>query len=175
MVIRSIRADVVLKGEPLREVVAVALRERGLKVDIRPMRETRILEGCGAVVLGAPLCMGRWHKDARRFLLEHREPLTQRSAAVFALGPLSTGGQGMLGSRNQLGEELEKCPWLTPVAVKMFGGKYNPSKLDFFHRLLTALPANPIHGLPVNDVRDWTAIRAWASDLTQKLRPASLQ
>jgi menaquinone-dependent protoporphyrinogen oxidase len=54
----------------------------------------------------------------------------------------------------------------------MFGGKYDPSKLSFFHRLLTALPASPLHGLPASDLRDWTAIRAWANDLAAKLQPA---
>lgn len=157
------------------ETVAATLRERGLEVDIQPMREVRTLEGYRAVVLGAPFYMGRWHKDAQRFPLEYREALTQRLVAVFALGPLSTDEQEILESRSQLDEELEKYPWLTPVALEMFGGKYDPSKLSLSHRLLTVLPASPFHGVPASDLRDWTAIRAWASDLAQKLRPDSAQ
>lgn len=134
-------------------------------------QEVRTLEGHGAVVLGAPFYMGRWHNDAQRFLARHREALTERLVAVFALGPLSTGE--MQESREQLDEELEKHPWLTPVALEMFGGRYDPSKLSFSHRLLTALPASPLHGLPPIDLRDWTEIHAWASDLAPKLQPVS--
>lgn len=155
--------------------VAATLREGGLGVDLEPMREVRALEGYGAVVLGAPLYIGHWHKDAQRFLVERREALAQRPVAVFALGPLSSDEQEMRGARDQLDEELERYPWLTPVAVEVFGGKYDPSKLGFSHRLLTALPASPLHGLPASDVRNWTAIRAWASELVAKLRPASPQ
>jgi menaquinone-dependent protoporphyrinogen oxidase len=54
----------------------------------------------------------------------------------------------------------------------MFGGKYDPSKLSFPHRLLTALPASPLHEMMASDLRDWAAIRAWASDLAQKLQHA---
>lgn len=142
--------------QEVAEAIAATLRERGLEVDIRPMREVRTLEGYGAVVVGAPFYVGRWHRDAQRFLSEHREALTERPVAVFALGPL--GAEEMPESREQLDEELEKHPWLAPVALVMFGGKYDPSKLSFSHRLLTALPASPLHGLP-------------ASDLAAKLRP----
>jgi hypothetical protein len=46
------------------------------------------------------------------------------------------------------------------AAVGMFGGRYNPSKLGLFHRLLTAQPASPLHGMPAGDARDRAAIRA---------------
>lgn len=161
--------------QEVAEAIAATLRECGLEVDLQPMQEVRTLESHRAVVLGAPLYMGHWHKDAQSFLAKHREVLTERTVAVFALGPLSTDEQEVLGARNALDEELAKYPWLTPVAVEMFGGKYDPSKLGFSHRLLTALPASPLHGLPASDVRDWTEIRAWASGLAMRLQPASHQ
>ena len=66
------------------EAVAATLHECGLEVDIRPMREVRTLAGYSAVVLGAPLFMLRWHKDALDFLSQHREALTERRVAGFA-------------------------------------------------------------------------------------------
>lgn len=83
------------------------------------------------------------------------------------------GGVGPMRSRGQLDEELGKFSWLTPVAVEMFGEKYDPSELGFSHRLLTTLPASLLHGLPASDVRDWAEIRAWGNDLAQKLGTAS--
>ena len=66
-----------------------------------------------------------------------------------------------------------KYPWLTPVAREMFGGKYEPARLRFSDRLIAKLPASPLHEMPASDVRDWTAIRAWAGDLAQQLRSDS--
>jgi menaquinone-dependent protoporphyrinogen oxidase len=64
--------------QEVAEAVAATLRERGLAVDIGPMREVRTLDQYHAVVLGAPLYMFHWHKDALHFLARHREALTQR-------------------------------------------------------------------------------------------------
>lgn len=45
------------------EAIAGTLRECGLAVDTRPVREVRTLTGDTVVVLGAPLFMFHWHKD----------------------------------------------------------------------------------------------------------------
>ncbi len=164
-------SDLVLVGYATRygstqqvaEAVAATLRERGLEVDIQPMRQVRTLAGYSAVVLGAPLYMLRWHKDARRFLSQHREALTERPVAIFALGPTHDDEKERQDSREQLDKELAKFPWLTPVALEMFGGKYDPAKLRF--------PVNLFAGKePASDIRDWTAIRAWASNLAVKFQ-----
>ena len=81
--------------QEVTEAVAASLREGGLEIDIQPVRKVRTLEGYRAVVLGAPIFYGHWHKDARRFLSRHRETLTERPVAVFALGPLSTDDKEM--------------------------------------------------------------------------------
>jgi menaquinone-dependent protoporphyrinogen oxidase len=70
--------------QEVAEAVAATLRECGFEVDIRPMREVHTLEGYSAVVLGAPLIMSHWRKDALRFLSRHREALVERPVAVFA-------------------------------------------------------------------------------------------
>ena len=73
--------------QEVAEAIAATLRERGLAVDIQPMRAVRTLDQYRAVVLGAPLYMFHWHKDARRFLSRHREALTQRPVAIFRARP----------------------------------------------------------------------------------------
>jgi menaquinone-dependent protoporphyrinogen oxidase len=160
--------------QEVAEAIAATLRDDALAVDLQPVRMVRSLGGYSAVVLGAPLYMFHWHRDARRFLLQHREALMQLPIAIFALGPLSTNEQEIQGSRNQLDKELVKYPWLTPVALEIFGGKYDPSKLSLFHKVLAALPASPLHGLPARDIRDWAAIRTWASSMAVQLQPAVL-
>jgi menaquinone-dependent protoporphyrinogen oxidase len=153
--------------QEVAEAVAETLRASGLAADIRPVRDVRTLAGYDAVVLGAPLYMFRWHKDARRFLSRLRNALAERPVAVFALGPVHEphDEQEWQASREQLDRALAAYPWLTPVAIEMFGGKYDPATLRFPIRWFAG-------NEPASDLRDWAAIRAWARDLAAKLEMA---
>jgi menaquinone-dependent protoporphyrinogen oxidase len=142
------------------ETIAATLRESGLTVVCQPMKQVRTLEGYAAVVLGAPLYMFRWHGDAKRFLSRHRQALTARPVAVFALGPFHEDAKEFQDARGQLDKELANFPWFTPIAIEIFGGKFDPTALRFPYNLIPALKQ-----MPASDIRDWTAIRAWASGL----------
>ncbi len=153
----------------IAEAVAETLRGAGLAVDIQPMAQVRTLEGYGAVVLGAPLYMFHWHKDALRFLSRHRQALAERPVAVFAGGPFGDSDEKAWQEvRKQLDGELAKFPWLRPVAVEVFGGRFDPAKLRFPYSWLPALKK-----MPPSDLRDWAAIRAWAGDVAGQLKAGS--
>ncbi len=147
--------------QEVAETIAAALRQVGFEVDIQPTREVKTLDNYDAIVLGAAIYNAKWHPDAHRFLSQYQETLRQRHVVIFALGPLSNSDTAMRNSRHQLDKELAKYPWLKPVAVEIFAGKYDPSKpgLGFFERLL-----------PASDHRDWEAIRAWANALSAQLQ-----
>jgi len=152
------------------EQVAATLRENGLEVDLQPARRVETVDEYRAVVLGTPLYIGRWLKDARRFLTQHQEALQKRPVAVFSLGPTREGEEEWEAVRGQLDEQLVGFPWLEPVAVALFGGRYDPIKLGLFHRMLASLPASPLYQMPASDVRDWERIEAWATDLAATLQ-----
>ena len=154
------------------DTIAATLREGGLEVEIQPARQVRTLEGYRAVVLGAPLYIGAWHKDALNFLSRHRQALAQLPVAIFALGPTHTDEQELQGAREQFDKEKQKFPWLAPVALQVFGGKYDPARLRFPDSLLAKLPASPLYNAPASDARDWIAICAWAKDLAARFQPA---
>ena len=151
--------------QEVAETVAASLREAGLKVDLRLMRQVESLDQYEVVVLGAAIYNAKWHADAHQFLSQQQEALQHRPVAIFALGPLSTSAAAKRNSRRQLDKELAKYPWLKPVAVEVFAGKYDPSKpgLGFFERFV-----------PASDHRDWAAIRAWANALPAQLQPAEM-
>jgi menaquinone-dependent protoporphyrinogen oxidase len=48
----------------------------------------------------------------------------------------------------------------------VIGGKFDPNRLRFPWNLLPAL-----RNMPPSDLRDWEAIRAWASRLALALQP----
>lgn len=142
------------------EAVAQALQANGLTADLQPARGVRSLEGYSAVVLGAPLYMFHWHKDALQFLTRHKQALTQLPVSVFALGPFHDEPEDWQEVRKELEKELAKFPWLSPAAAEVFGGKFDPTALTFPWNLVPALKA-----MPPSDLRDWDKIRAWACGL----------
>jgi menaquinone-dependent protoporphyrinogen oxidase len=157
--------------QEVADAVAAALREGGLGVDVQPVRAVRTLEGYGVVVLGAPLYIGRWQKGTHSFLARHRKALRQQPVAIFTLGPIREDEKQWRMVRAQLEKELAKHPWLSPLAVELFGGKYDPAMLRFPDNVIATSPGTPLYQTPASDLRDWAAIRAWAGGLAQTLAP----
>jgi len=155
--------------EEVAEAVAKALGERGLDTEVRPAKAVHDLDGFAGVVLGGALYYFKWHKDARKFLDHHREALTAMPVAIFAMGPTNDKPEEYEGARGQLDKALAQREWLTPVAVKVFGGKLDHSVLRF-------PDSNPaMKKMPESDLRDWDAIAEWAKSLPEAmgLVPAS--
>lgn len=157
--------------QQVAEAVTATLREHGLAVDLLPASQVRSVEVYRAVVLGAPLIMVHWHKDALHFLTQFQKALVKRPIAIFALGPVTAGAEKeFTTAHEQLDKELAPFAWLRPIAVEIFGGKFDPSKLGF---PLTLLPA--VRNMPASDLRDWAAINRWADDLIVKFDSAAAQ
>jgi len=154
--------------QEIAEVISKTLLSQGLAVDCEAIRNVRILEGYSAVVLGAPLYMFHLHKDALHFLSQHQKILADNlPVAIFAGGPFGKGDEKEWHEvRAQFDRDLAKFPWLTPVSVHIVGGKFDPSKLRFPYNLIPVLKK-----MPASDLRDWVAIRTWASSLAAQLLP----
>ena len=151
--------------QEVAEAIGTALREAGLEVEVRPARQVDDIAAYDAVVLGGWLYAHHWHKDAIRFLSRHRGPLGSRRTAVFALGPVTEPRkeQEWLDARAQLDEAHSGFSWLQPVAVEIMGGRFDPALLGFPMKLFAA-------AAPASDIRDWDAIRAWATGLAPLLQ-----
>jgi len=101
--------------------------------------------------LGPPQHRGqRLHGDARRFLATHRDALSSRPVAFFALGPVNDVEKEWEGARRQLKKQLTKFPWFAPISTEVFGGKYDPMKLGFPFNLIPAVSASLRDGRPAN-------------------------
>jgi len=151
--------------QEVAETIASTLSAAGLEVDLQPMQEVKSLDRYDAVLLGAAIYNAKWNAEAHQFVLQHQDDLTRLPVAIFTLGPLSASEAARRNSRRQLDSELAKYPWMKPVALEIFAGKYDPSKpgLNFFERFL-----------PARDYRNWDAIRAWANELSALLQHADM-
>lgn len=133
------------------DAVAGRLRERGLEVDVR------------AAVFGGALYFFRLMREGRRFLSRHRKALSKMPVAVFGMGPIEDTEEQYVGAREHLDKSLNKNESIFPVAVTVFGGAFDPTRLRF-------PDANPAtKNLPQVDLRDWSAIEAWADSLPEAL------
>ena len=154
--------------QEVAEAIGARLRGQGLDVEVKPARDVRQLDGFAAVVLGTPLYIGSALKGWAAFVERHHAVLEQLPVAVFALGPISASDD-MADARGQLDAALAKTPWLAPVAIELFVGKYDPAKLHLADKLIAVIPASPLHGVGLHDERDWDAIDAWADKLPEAL------
>jgi menaquinone-dependent protoporphyrinogen oxidase len=150
------------------ETIAATLRECGLETDLLPAAQVQSLEDYHAVVLGAPLQIGRWHGDAHRFLGRFRHDLTELPVAVYALGPLHRDESEIQSAREQFDRELAKYTWLTPIEIKVFVGRFDPAQLHFPASLF-------LRQIPPSDEMDLEAIRDWAVGLAATLKPEALE
>jgi menaquinone-dependent protoporphyrinogen oxidase len=133
------------------EAIASALVEHGHVAELRPAHEVKSVGAYDAVVLGGALYTGRWHRDARAFLTQHRRALAERPVAVFGMGPRTLAASDVADSRAQLDRALAAVPDVQPVSVATFGGVVDPAQLRF-----------PFSRMPASDARDWDAIEGWA-------------
>ncbi|GAB0102716.1 flavodoxin domain-containing protein [Nocardia sp. JMUB6875] len=155
-------------------VVAATLRERGLEVDCRAMRDLSEIDDYRGIVLGAPFYYGRWPREARGFLDRFGPVLAHRDVAVFATGRIEPS-RTEPGSRSQLDALLERYRWLNPFTATLFGGRWDPDRLRGIDRWMRRLPGSPLHRLPATDFRDWDAIGAWANHVATAFHAAAAQ
>jgi menaquinone-dependent protoporphyrinogen oxidase len=155
--------------QEIAEVISETMRNNGLNVDIRMIKDVKSLEDFSFVILGAPLYMFRWHKDAHRFLSKHQRAIKNGlPVAVFAGGPFGKNEENIWqATENQLEKELTKHPWFKPQAIQIVGGKFNPEELRFPYNLIPAM-----RQLDASDLRDWEAIRSWTRSIIPQTQAA---
>ncbi len=149
-------------AEIAREIGAV-IAATGAAVDIRPLSDVPEMREFDAVVIGAPLYMGRVVSEIALFVREHQTALEQMPVAAFVVGGFLT-------------DQSEKCrEWarglmertLEPVVAReigLFAGYINTSRMSFSQRISIRCL-----GVKTGDFRDWEMIREWARGLPGKL------
>ena len=155
------------------ESIASALRQAGLKADLAPVGQVESLQGTTALILGAPLYMGKFPKDFHRFLALHRAALALLRPWCFVLGPTRTEPADFEAARKQAVRELERYPRLQLADLQIFGGRWDVKLLPFPFSLALRLPFNPLAKVPGSDIRDWNAIHDWSLAIAGQIKSAA--
>jgi menaquinone-dependent protoporphyrinogen oxidase len=147
----------------IAQAIGKELISVGYSVDVTEMKAVSTISGYNAVVLGAPLYMGRLEGDAGAFVKRYGEQLAKLPVATFVVGlaPKNPDPGAVETAMAALKKSFEP---LTPVASVLFAGKLDPSKVNYVMRKFLEMAK-----VPSGDFRDWDAIKAWATDLPGKL------
>jgi len=147
----------------IAEAIGEVLAEKGAEVDVREVCEVESPAGYQAAVIGAPVHVGKWIREARHFVDRHTEVLSGMPVALFA------AGMEIVAHPDKADELADKwlkhpCTKLSPVSKKAFAGMMERSKLSTFWRIAIAIVRSP-----AGDHRDWDEIRGWAAGLAGPL------
>jgi len=152
------------------EAIGKTLKEKGVQVDVIPMRDVKDLSVYQAVVAGSSINATAWMPEAMQFIRAQQRELTQKPFAAFLVCITLSMENGKY--RQGVAEWLEPVRALVkPASEGLFAGALDFSKLPLTpNTLLMRLPV--IFGLwRVGDHRDWDAIRTWALSLRPLLLP----
>ena len=147
----------------IAQLIGKTLDDAGLGVDVRKVAEIRSLAPYRAVVVGSAVYMGRWRREALRFL--RRTELTERELWFFSSGPVGEEE----GDPPQI-ERWTKPRRVTQLAERIgahdhavFGGMI--AEGGGFRRTMIARGTPP----ELRDRRDWTEIQVWAKGIARAL------
>lgn len=149
--------------EEIAHQIASELQQAGIEAEAIPAKDVGPIDSCSAVIVGAALYNHKWHRDAVHFLSRNSKELAASSVAVFAVGPVNDDPEEFRSAREQIDEVLSKWDWLSPVAVTVFGGRFDPARLKF------PGAARMLAKVPVNDAMDPSAVKEWAQSLPEAL------
>jgi menaquinone-dependent protoporphyrinogen oxidase len=145
------------------------LRQAGLQIDVLPVNSIRDLETYKAIILGSAVYVGKWQKEAVKFLQANEKIMADRPVWLFSSGPTGEGDPVELVEGVRLPDDLQPvADRIQPHDIAVFHGYINPDKLNFIEKwAIKSLVKKPF-----GDFRDWDAIVTWANSVAAVLKEA---
>jgi menaquinone-dependent protoporphyrinogen oxidase len=150
----------------IAEKIGEVLRETGLAADVLRADRVGDLSAYDAVVVGSAVYIGRWRKEAVKFVKNNEQALAAKPLWVFSSGPTGEGDPLEMVQGWRLPSSLQPIvDRMQPRDVTVFHGAADESKMGRLDKwLLKNVKA------PTGDFRDWDAIAAWAGDIAAALQ-----
>jgi menaquinone-dependent protoporphyrinogen oxidase len=152
----------------IAERIGQVLRQAGLRTDVLPAERVTDLTPYEAVVLGSAVYVGRWRKQAVKFLQANEKMLAERQVWLFSSGPTGEGDPLELTQGWRFPEALQPIvDRIRPRDIAVFHGDADVKKLNFIDKwMIKTVKA------PLGDFRDWEAITSWATAIADVLKEA---
>jgi menaquinone-dependent protoporphyrinogen oxidase len=149
----------------IAEAVAAVLKDEAgtdlaRRVDVLPIDEVDDVAGYDAYVVGSAVYLGRWMKEARRFLHDNVSTLRSRPVWLFASGPVGEPAE----PEQEATDTAELVELVRARGYRTFSGRLRLADLGLAERATVRM----VHAAE-GDHRDWPEIRAWAEDVAESL------
>jgi menaquinone-dependent protoporphyrinogen oxidase len=150
----------------IAEKIGEVLRQAGLHTDVMPAKDVKNLTIYTAVVLGSAVYIGKWRKEAVKFLKTNQKMLSERKVWLFSSGPSGEGEPVTLLNG-----------WQFPQALQPLVDRIQPREIAVFHGAVDVNRMNKIETsmiknikAPIGDFRDWDAITSWGMAIADVLK-----
>jgi menaquinone-dependent protoporphyrinogen oxidase len=151
--------------------IGEVLVQAGLQVDVLAVDGIRDLRSYEAVVLGSAVYVGKWQKEAAKFLQTNEKTLADRPVWLFSSGPTGEGDPVELVEGMRLPAALQLvADRIHPRDIAVFHGHINPDKLN----LIEKWAIKSLVKKPFGDFRDWEVITTWATSIAEILKEAEV-
>jgi menaquinone-dependent protoporphyrinogen oxidase len=150
----------------IAEKIGQVLCHSDLSVDVLPAHSVSDLSAYQVVVLGSAVYLGRWQKEATKFLQTNEKVLSDQSVWLFSSGPTGEEDPLTLTKGWTFPEALQPlADRIQARDIIVFSGALDINKLNLIERWM-------IKGVqaPIGDFRDWEAIASWARKIADALQ-----
>ncbi len=148
------------------EKISKVLNQAGISTDLMPVEQVRDIAPYQAVILGAAVYIGKWAKEAVKFLKANEQILAGRMIWLFSSGPTGEGDPIQLVEGWQLPEDVKPVvSRIHPKGITVFHGHINPEKVNFIEKWAV----KNLVKKPMGDFRDWNSITAWTTRIGEAL------
>ena len=150
----------------IAEKIGEVLRQEGLEADVVRADRAGDLSSYRAVVLGSAVYIGRWRKEAAKFLEDKEAALAEKPVWLFSSGPTDEGDPVELMQGWRFPGKLQPiADRIGPRDMAIFHGVADPDKMNFIERWMLKNV-----GASTGDFRDWEAITSWAKAIAEELQ-----
>jgi menaquinone-dependent protoporphyrinogen oxidase len=146
------------------ETVGDVLRESGIEVDVRSVKDVTDVAGYDSAILGSAIWAGKPLPEVRKLVKDQHDDLVRLPVAYFILCD-TLREDTPANRRTATGYVAPFRELKEPVSEGLFAGRRDFSAV---HPLLTWVLKH-VFRLVEGDFRDWNQIRAWAATVARQL------
>jgi len=149
--------------------IGEVLSQAGVSAHVMPVDQVTDPGSYGAVILGSAVYIGRWRREAARFLKANEKQLSACPVWFFSSGPTGKGDPVELANGWRFPKSLQSiADRIGPREIALFHGVIDVDKVKSFDKWMIQKV-----GASTDDSRDWETIASWAESVAAELKKNS--